>query len=577
MQTPSNRRSGLASIPTHPLFPDAAGRQPLALALNGKLGWAIALAICAAYLVFFGRLTSFPLQDYPNHVARAVVMADLLFHHGSRFGQQFTVELMLVPYILGDLVLATAVELCGTAVGGGVFTALVLLSLPCALLFYMSVNRLAPQARLLVFLLSLYLSTDWFFLMGFMAFRLAIAALIITLALADLLRRRWSITLFGIYVCVLVLSYLIHLSWLVFFAIILGLSGAVRWWFGKTSMRREICLMVPVLALMAWQLGFVPAPDASTPAVYRPERGGLELKFNALLTEFRAFGGHLAEPLILMLALCVFWPVRRAIIERAWMKPAVLEQLAIVVAFLVIYIALPRALEHASFIDLRALPVVALFIILAVLHMPSETSTTRQSGTHSVLALAMLLALGNLAYLWLHVGQNNVWMARYRAIVKSVPEGVPVLSVYAGREAESTPFLHAGAFVVLDRGGITPYLFGGDYGDPMVYFRYKRRPYRPAEDWYDAQRIRALFTNTKANGLYSSARLSGIPQGASRWYELTPPPDWRQVVCDYDYLLITVPFEREKLAITTRTIASNGSAALLRVDPTARARGTCAR
>jgi hypothetical protein len=574
LQTSPDRRSEPRAIPTQPLFTGAAGREPLTLALNGKLGWTIALAICAAYLVFFARLTSFPLQDYPNHIARAVVMADLLFHHGARFGQQFTVELMLVPYILGDLVLATAVELFGTTVGAGVFTALVLLSLPCALLFYMSVNRLAPQARLLVFMLSLYLSTDWFFLMGFMAFRLAIAALIITLALADLLRRRWSTPGFAIYVCALVLSYLIHLSWLVFFAIILGLSGAVRWWFGKTSVRREICLMVPVLALMAWQVGFVPAPEANTPAVYREEWHGLVAKFNALLTEFRAFGGHLAEPLILMLALCVVWPVRRAIIGRTWMKPAVLEQLAIVLAFLVIYIALPRALKHTSFIDLRALPVMALFIIIAVLHVPAETSSAREFGTHSVLTLAMLLAIGNLAYLRLHVGQNNVWMAHYRAIVKSVPEGAPVLSVYAGREAESTPFLHAGAFALLDRGAITPYLFGGDNGDPMVYFRYKRRSYRPAEDWYDAQRIRALLTNTKAN---ASARTSQIPRGTSHWYELTPAPDWRRVVCDYDYLLITVPFDRDMLGITTRTIISNGSAALLRVDPAASAKGTCAR
>src|SRR5262249_41880965 len=54
-----------------------------AWALDGKLGWAVALAIGAAYLILFARLTSFPLQDYPNHVARGVVMADLLFQHGA--------------------------------------------------------------------------------------------------------------------------------------------------------------------------------------------------------------------------------------------------------------------------------------------------------------------------------------------------------------------------------------------------------------------------------------------------------------------------------------------------------------
>src|SRR5262249_16993935 len=157
-----------------------------------------------------------------------VVMADLLFHHGVRFGQEFSTQLIAVPYILGDLVLATSVELFGTVGGAGVFTVLVLLSLPCALIFYMSVNKLAPRGRLLVFLLTLYLSTDWFWLMGFMAFRLSVAAIVATLALADLLRRRWSVAMYLVYSGALVLSYLIHLTWLVFFAVVLGVSAAVR-------------------------------------------------------------------------------------------------------------------------------------------------------------------------------------------------------------------------------------------------------------------------------------------------------------------------------------------------------------
>lgn len=568
MKASSDGQPGLAR---QPRFPGAAGREP-ALALNSKLGWTFALVIYAAYLLFFIRLTSFPLQDYPNHIARAVVMADLLFHHGTRFGHLFTVELLPVPYILGDVVLAGAVELFGTVGGAGVFTALVLLSLPCALLFYMSVNRLAPQARLLVFALSLYLSTDWFFLMGFMAFRLAIAALVVTLALADLLRRRWTISLFTIYVCSLVLSYLIHLSWLVFFAVILGVSGAVRWWFGKTSLRREVCLMVPVLALTVWQFGFVALRGADIPAEYQTEWGGMALKVKALLTEFQAFGGHLAEPLIVMLALCVLWPVRHVFIGRAWMKPVVLEQLAIAAVFLAIYIALPRELKYTAFLDLRALPMMALFIILAVLRMPPDPAA-RQFGTNFVLALAMLLAIGNLVYLRFHVGQNDVWMARYRAIVKSVPRGAPVLSIYAGRQANSMPVLHAGSFVLLDRGGLTPYLFGGDQGDAMVYFRYKHRPYRPAEDWYDAQRVRSSLANQ--DGSRSAARTSEPSDGASYWYS-TAAPDWRRVVCDYEYLLITVPFNREMIGVATRTIASNGSAVLLRVDPAVRA-NSCTR
>jgi hypothetical protein len=544
---------------------DVQARGRLSLTLNSKLGWMAALAMGAAYVLFFAGLTSFPLQDYPNHIARAVIMADLLFHQGARFAQEFAVQLMLVPYILGDLILAACVELFGTAAGAGVFTALMLLSLPCALLYYMSVNRLAPQARLLVFLLGLYLSTDWFFLMGFMAFRMAITALVITLALADSLRGRWSMPMFALYIGVLLLSYMVHLAWLVFFAVILGVSGLARWWFGSTSPRQELWLMLPVLALALWHFGFTPPQGAGTPAVYQPEWSAA-LKVKAALAEFQGFGGHLAEPLIVMFGLCVLWPVRHVLRERAWMKPAVLEQLAIVAAFLAIYIALPRDLKYTAFIDLRALPVIALFVIFAALRMPAEARAGRDFATNPVLILGMLLAAGNLAYLAHQLGPNNAWMARYRAVVKSIPAGGRVLSIYARRQSNSRPFLHAASFVPLDREGLTPYLFAGDRGDPMLYFRYKHRPYGPAEDWYDAQRVRTLVANSKAAGSQAAAQVSGLSLSASRWYELTPAPDWRRVACDYDYLLVTVPFAPQMIGIPTRTVAANESAALLQID-----------
>ncbi len=92
----------------------------------------------------------------------------------------------------------------------------------------------------------------------------------------------------------------------------------------------------------------------------------------------------------------------------------------------------------------------------------------------------------------------------------------------------------------------------------MLYFRYKRRPYRPAEDWYDAERIRRQFANPEAG------------RAAGPWFEKTPAPDWRRVDCDYDYLLVTLPFDRDIIAIPTRRVAANETAALLKVEPTAK-------
>jgi hypothetical protein len=550
-----------------------ANRAPLSTALNLKLAWALALIVATAYVLFFVRLTSLPLEDYPNHVARALVLCDLMFHHGARFGHEFTLTPMLVPYILPDLVLATVIELFGITRGALFFTVFVLLSLPCALLFYLHVNRLARKTWPFVFLLGLYLSTDWFLLAGLMAFRLAVAALVVTLALADLLRRRWSVAIFAIYACTLLLSYLIHLSWLVFFAVVLGISGAVRWWIGDRSarddiLRRELWLCAPVITLLAWHFGVIQAvrpQGAGIPPEFEPEWGSLSLKFFSLLMPFRGFGGRMAEGMILLLALCLVWPVRHALRTGAWQKPAVLVQLVLAGAFLVIYAALPRQLSFVSLLDIRALPFIALFVLLAMLHLPPENSQGKEFSAPSALALATLLATVNLAYLVLHIGPADAWISRYRGVLRSVPEGASVLPVYSHPMVTLMPFVHAASFIVLDRGGITPYLFGGDDGDPMIYFRYRNRPYEPKWMWYDAQRLRSLVARMRAAGLPLNSQLVRS-DGRKPWYEKTPAPNWQRVACDYQFILVTVPFDQSLIGVATHTIAANASGALLRVD-----------
>jgi hypothetical protein len=127
------------------------------------------------------------------------------------------------------------------------------------------------------------------------------------------------------------------------------------------------------------------------------------------------------------------------------------------------------------------------------------------------------------------------------------------------------PYLHAGALVVLDRGGIIPYLFAGNRGDPMLYFRYRHLSYRPPENWYDAQRLRNLATTSAERGLQSTSGTDSA-NDAQPWYENTAAPDWRRIGCEYDFLLITVPFDRNAIGLPTLTVARNQTAALLKID-----------
>jgi hypothetical protein len=65
------------------------------------------------------------------------------------------------------------------------------------------------------------------------------------------------------------------------------------------------------------------------------------------------------------------------------------------------------------------------------------------------------------------------------------------------------------------------------------YFRYRRRPYDPPEDW---------FSDRQFN------------------------PDWRAIGCDYDYLLLTQPYDPQRVGIPTVPVAENASAALLAIQ-----------
>src|SRR6201999_3279854 len=171
------------------------------------------------------------------------------------------------------------------------------------------------------------------------------------------------------------------------------------------------------------------------------------------------------------------------------------------------------------------------FLIAACLVLPQQ-----QQGRAPVaaVALATLLALGNLAYLARHFIAERAWLAQYRAVVAAIPEHGRVLPVYThGREGSVVPFLHASGYVSMDRAALEPYVFAGDNGNPMKYFRYRHRPYDPPEVWY-----------------------GDIPRD---------PVDWQQVARDYDFLVVTKPFDAAVFKLATRTVADNSTATVLAI------------
>jgi hypothetical protein len=517
---------------------ETSPRLPLLALRDGvpwtRLAWTGGILLTIAYCLLFVLLSPLPVQDLPDHLARAVAMSDLLFHGGERYGGIFQFHVLWIPYLLGDLILTASVELFGRNGGAALWVLLVFLSFPCAAIFYLRVRGIEPNGRTLMLLLALYLATDWFFLMGFLSFRISVAMLIATLGLAELLRRKWSYPLFALYAAAVVLDYLMHLAPLVFLAAALGVSALVRLWLRTTRLRAEIALFIPVVALLLWHFTVASGYRAPTDPIESPYVWGtLGGKFARIGSQFFHFTPRVDVLLVVLFAACLLaWVgIPRA---RELRRPLVLESLVLSGTFLAMYFVLPMGYSEAFYVDTRPLPLASFFFICACLALPRPSLAIRARREPAALFLATVLAIANIAYLTHHFIAERAWVNEYRSIIARLPYHARVLPIYThGGEGAVVPFLHTSGYISMDRAAIEPYVFAADNGNPMKYFRYARLPYDPPEVWYGE-----------------------IPR---------PPLDWRAVARDYDFLLITKPYDPRVLGLSTRMVAENSTATLLAV------------
>ncbi len=503
-----------------------------------RLAWAGGITLLTAYCVLFVLLSPLPVQDLPDHLARADAMSDLIFHGGARFGAIYQFHLLWIPYLLGDLILTAAVGLFGLTGGAALWALLVFLSLPCAALFYARVRGIEVKGRALLLLLSIYLATDWFFVIGFLSFRISVAMLIATLALVELLRRKWSYPLFAIYLAAVALDYLMHLSPLVFLAAALGVTALVRLRLRTTTLRAETALFLPVLALLAWHFTIAsgyrqPGDQIASPYLW----GTWANKFARIGSEFFHFTPRVDVLLALLFAASLFiWVGNPRAIFRgpALRRPLLLELLALSMTFLAMFFVLPLGYSEAFYVDTRPLPLATFFFVCACLALPRPAPASRARSEPAALVLAGLLGVGNLAYLTHHMVPERAWVSEYRSLAAALPFHARVLPIFTyGREGAVVPFLHTSGYLSTDRAAIEPYVFAAENGNPMKYFRYAHLPYDPPEVWYGE-----------------------IPR---------PQLDWRAVARDYDFILVTKPYDPRVIALPTQAVADNSTATLLRV------------
>ncbi len=530
-----------------------------------------AVFVGVAYVVYFATLAPAPFQDLPNHMARAAIIADALFDGGARYGNTFGVHLLPVSYVLHDLVFAVLIHVFGAKAGTSIFVALVLLSLPAALWFYMHVMHISTRVQPVVLLLSLVLATDWFFLMGFMAFRLSVALVVVSVAMAELVRRHWSGWRYAMYVGVLIVGYLTHLTAPVFLLAILTVIAIVRLVMHRSTVLREAELVLPLVFLLGMHVFISRHAEVEAPAAFLYEWGRLQDKFYYWWYEFGRFGGRSSQVVMGLLAICVLLAVRRSINRATVTSPPVIENFLIVASFLGVYILLPRTYSDSGYVDVRALVMISLFLLIGAMWLVQAGGARGFDGL-GVRTLAVTLAALNLGWIAWKMAPLEQWLVRYRQIVAAVPVGARVLPITTQLKVGSfSPYLHAGSFLVLDRAALIPYLFSGNRGDPMKYFYYRVRTYTPQENWYTEQlkwRDATPATYTVLGQHYTWRYTYSERDKAWEPLKLVPI-EWGPVACDYEWLLVARPYRPDMIGVPTRVMKENDVASLLRVDQSA--------
>jgi hypothetical protein len=430
--------------------------------------------IAGAYALLWLWLNNLPFLDFPNHLARSVVMADALFDHGVRFAQAFTVKLSLSTYVLGDLALASLVQVIGPDHAGPIWAALVFLSLPASLAYLARSLSLRSVACATAFLIGCYLGSTWFFLAGFFSFQLAVSS---SLVVAACLFRQCERPTWGrlaVIIVVTALGYFFHIT-TVLFVCLLCVVVAVA--YPAPLRRRALASGAPLLVagcLLIWGLL---DPAAATHG--GSDWGGITAKLLRLVSPFVRFGPRFELVCAVPLALLAWLGFQNWTNLRGDGRAVLCAVMA--AAFLVMYCVLPVSQGHGYDVDVRALAPMYVGIVLLLLIAVDRGSPRLQI---TAWAAGVSLAIVNLWCLQHELLPLNRTIGVYRALLQTVPEQSTLLPVSAAPNVgRHQAFLHAGSWATIDRGAITPYLFSGSTGEAMSYFRYVRIPQAPSIFW----------------------------------------------------------------------------------------------
>ena len=436
----------------------------------------IGVLILAAMLLAPIWIAAFPpLLDYPNHLARAFVLAHLNDSHFS-FRQFYRADWGAYPYLGMDASLAVLARLFPIETAGRVFLSLCVLAVPGAAWFFLRQAQPDAEAASLWVLLIAY---NVFFLEGFLNFDLSLAVGLLALGLwLRWLARPGA----GRWIAALLVFTALYFTHLLGF----GIAGSivVAW---LALSRRHVrdwlwsgALAVPGLAfyLYSSRVGL-----SAGKIVFH----GWDDKLDSLGMILHGYWPWLDWISLGALGAWFFaawWRNPEFRWDRKWM--------AIAAFLFALFWVIPWMWGEGSDLDIRVLP----FLFVAIL---AAARVGRRAKT--LIAIPLLLFAARTVSVTRHFTEAQPALAGLARSFDAVPRGALVLPIVEGDEDPiERPFTHFWAYGVIRRGWFSPYLMDAPGETPM---RIIHDSYTPDGFW---------------NLVYETA------------------PDWQQVQNDYDYV-----------------------------------------
>lgn len=377
-----------------------------------------------------------PLLDYPNHIARAFVLAHL-HDPGFHFQRFYSTDWGLYPYLAMDVSMLVLQRVFPVVLAARIFLSLCVLILPLAAWFFL---RQANPGEDPLALWALLQAHSIFFLYAFLNFYLSVALCFLAVGLWLRYLARPRLALWCLLVLVLTAIYFTHLIGFALAGLLITTYGV----FARRRFREILFSWLPfwpglLLYVHSSRVGWGQFSDFTLRSLWGKVDG-----FTAIM---HGYSERLDQ--VTLLALAVFF------LAAWWRNPDFrwnTRWLGVAAVLLAAFCALPWGYSEEWDLDIRILPVLFV-VILAVARVGP-----RGWRLAPPVLLLFVLRTANVTQNFIAAQPELAGLARSFSVT---PPNARVLPVVEADEDDPVrhPFAHFWAYGVVRRGWFSPYLF----------------------------------------------------------------------------------------------------------------------